>query len=233
MWRYLTFLAIPFVLTLWGCKGDGNNQLNPPRTNLLDTTAPGQSRPSVSFTDIANSFETPERENWQKPQMVISLLGDLSDLTIADIGAGTGYFSLRLAEKAEKVIAIDIDSLFLDYIDHRISEGKLAHRLNVETRLTTPDDPGLRPAETDIVLFVNTYHLLENRPEYFRKVKPGLKPGGRIVIIDFKDGNMPVGPVQEERISWHQASGEMQEAGYKMMSVDTVSLDYQYILTLK
>ena len=225
----LTPLLMLLMLGLVACGDDPH--ATGTGGNLLDTTL-RERTPEVGLgVGQVGSLDNPERENWQKPQMVISLLGDLSDKTVADIGAGTGYFSFRIAEKAEKVIAIDIDTLLLGYIGHRLAERRRGENLNLEPRLTTPDSPGLKEAEADLVLFVNTYHLLEDRTAYFQKVAPTLKPGGSVVIIDFKQGLMPVGPPPAARISPSQAINELSAAGFSPTKLDTTSLDYQYILT--
>jgi ubiquinone/menaquinone biosynthesis C-methylase UbiE len=229
--RWLLPLPMMALLLIAAC-GEAGKSL-PPKNNLIDTTLSDVGPSASAVNDLSSSLDNPERENWQKPQVVISLLGDLSDKTVADIGAGTGYFSFRLAQKAERVIAIDIDSLLLDYIDHRVSEGRQSEESHLETRLTTPDDPGLKPQEADIILLVNTYHLLSDRPAYFQKVKACLKPGGKVVVIDFKRGRMPVGPPQEDRISPTQAAIELAAAGLITQGIDSTSLDYQYILTAK
>ena len=161
---------------------DGDSTYTPPSIGAIDSL--------LQNDEMGNR----DRENWQKPQMVISRLGDLSDKTVADIGAGTGYFSMRLARKAQKVIAIDIEEEFLAYINRRISSTRDGSKLNVETRLTVGDDPKLEPGEADLVLIVNTYPYIGNRVQYLRKVKAGMAEGGQLVVIDFKKHPLPVGP---------------------------------------
>lgn len=188
-------------------------------------------------TDTDSTFEAMEdldrsdRENWQKPQMVISRLGDLSDKVVADIGAGTGYFSMPLARKAKKVIAIDIEQQFLDYINRRLLNTPDRKSLNIETRLTNPDDPKLAVAEADLVLIVNTYGYISNRVAYFQKVAKGLRPGGQVVVVDFKKEPLPVGPPTEDKLDATQVSAELDSAGFRTRSIDYTSLDYQYTLT--
>jgi 2-polyprenyl-3-methyl-5-hydroxy-6-metoxy-1,4-benzoquinol methylase len=101
--------------------------------------------------------------------------------TVADIGVGTGYFAFPIALKAAKVIAIDIDQRFLDYINHKKQTQKSGG--NIETRLTTPDSPGLKGGEADLVLIVDTIHHIENRTEYLRKLKRGLRDGALLSSI--------------------------------------------------
>ena len=186
---------------------------------------------SDSAFEALEDLDRGDRENWQKPQMVISRLGDLSDKVVADIGAGTGYFSVPLARKAKKVIAIDIEQQFLDYINRRLEHSPDKKSLNIETRLTQEDNPNLRPAEADLVLIVNTYAYISNRVAYFTKVREGLRPGGRLVVIDFKKEPLPVGPAPESKLDAKQVSAELDSAGFRTLTVDYNSLDYQYTLT--
>ena len=191
----------------------------------------------VLATETDSAFEAMEdldrsdRENWQKPQMVISRLGDISDKVVADIGAGTGYFSMPLARNAKKVIAIDIEQQFLDYINRQVSRTHDRKSLNIETRLTVASDPSLDSAEVDMVLIVNTYPFISNRVAYFKKVCRGLKPDGRLVVINFKNEPLPVGPPTEEKVGAEQVTLELDSAGFKTVNVDNESLDYQFTLT--
>ena len=118
-----------------------------------------------SFEKLVARFEDPERVTWQKPDSVIAMFGDLTGKTVAEIGAGTGYFSFRLARQAKKVIAIDIDQRFLDYMNERIGDD--SSYANVEPRMAAENNPAIQPRETDITLLVNTYHHLEDRINYF------------------------------------------------------------------
>ena len=151
------------------------------------------------FEALVQRFEDPKREEWQKPELVVRKLGDLSEKTIADIGAGTGYFSFRLAKKAKKVIALDLDQRFLDYIDTK--NKSLTEELPIETRMASPKDPNLILGEADIVLIVNTYHHIENRIEYFSKMRNKIGQDIALVIVDFKKEEMPVGPPLRIKLS--------------------------------
>jgi len=202
-----------------------------------DTSAPqatatpqetGQDRPEDGISD---DYTHTDRVIWQKPNMVIELLGDLSDKTIADIGAGTGFFSLRLTPKAKKVIAIDIDQRFVSYLDsikHLQLPETLQHKL--ETRLAKPNDPSLLPEEADIALIVNTIVYMNNRVDYLSTLKKGIKPGGQLLIIDFKKKRTPVGPPQNLKVPAFQIEQELYQAGYREVLVNDTSLDYQYIV---
>lgn len=182
------------------------------------------------FHELVARFEDPTRAQWQKPGEVIASLGPLDGKTVADIGAGTGYFAFPLAKKAAKVIAIDIDQRFLDYIERRKHAEKTS---NIETRLTAPDAPGLKPGQADVVLIVDTFHHIENRIEYFKKLKGVLGKAGLLVIIDFKKQKPPPGPPIELRLAPEQVESELKSAGFALVSTDPDLLPYQYIIKAK
>ena len=180
------------------------------------------------FDKLAARFEDPARAEWQKPEKVIASLGPLKGKTVADIGAGTGYFSFPIAKQAAKVIAIDIDQRFLDYIAQRKQTQNTGR--NIETRLTKPDSPGLKPGEADLVLIVDTYHHIEDRITYLKKLKTCLPQDGLLVIIDFKKLKTPPGPPLELRVAEEQAESELKSAGFTILSADKEMLPYQYII---
>jgi 2-polyprenyl-3-methyl-5-hydroxy-6-metoxy-1,4-benzoquinol methylase len=191
-------------------------------------SAANQFMHQADFEKLAARFEDPSRAEWQKPEKTIASLGPLDGKTVADIGAGTGYFSFPIAKKATKVIAIDIDQRFLDYIAQKKQTQKIGG--NIETRLTTPDSSGLRMGEVDIVLIVDTYHHIEGRVEYFKKLKKCLRPDGVLVIIDFKKMKTPPGPPVELRVAEDQVESELKSAGFTIVSADKDLLPYQYII---
>lgn len=191
-------------------------------------SAANQFMHQADFDQLVARFEDPARAEWQKPDKVIASLEPLTGKTVADIGVGTGYFAFPIAKKAARVIAIDIDQRFLDYISQKKEAQKSAG--NIETRLTTPDSPGLSPGEADLVLIVDTIHHIENRTEYLRKLKQGLRDGGVLVIIDFKKHETPVGPRLELRLSANEVRSELEAAGFKVTSADMETLPYQYVI---
>ena len=170
-----------------------------------------------------------ERTNWQNPDIVLKSFSNLSEKTVADVGAGAGYFSFKLAQVAQKVIALDIDPKALDYIrEQKQIVGNWAD--NIEPRLTPPDVPNLLVNEADAVLVVNTFCFIPNQQQYFERLRNGLKPEGELVIVDFKKGNIPVGPADEMKMDARTVRSILRKAGYKRISIDERSLEYQYII---
>jgi len=183
-----------------------------------------------SVNDLIKRFESSERDKYQQPQRVLEYLGDIQNQTIVDIGAGSGYFSVKLAEKGAKVIAADVDDEFQEFIRKRIRENKLS---NIETRKIPFDSPGLSAQEVDKALIVNTYHHIDNRPEYFKKVRRGTKSDGELVIIDFFKVETPVGPTVNHKISMDKVVNELKMAGYQSFKVNVDLLPYQYVIIAK
>ena len=183
------------------------------------------------FHELVARFEDPARGQWQKLGEIIASLGPLDGKTVADIGTGTGYFAFPVAKKAAKVIAIDIDQRFLDYIEQRKQAEKTGG--NIETRLTAPNASGLKPGEADVVLIVDTFHHIENRIEYLKKLKGLLGKGGLLVIVDFKKQKPPPGPPIDLRLAPEQVESELKSAGFAVVSTDRDMLPSQYITKAK
>ena len=180
-----------------------------------------------STEELIKRFESKERDAYQKPEKVMAYLGDLSGKTIMDIGAGSGYFSVKLAKQADKVIAADVNQEFLDHIQKRIEEGGLS---NIALRKIPYDSPSLQANEVDMALIVNTYHHIENRSAYFSKVKKGLKEDGALVVIDFFKTDVPEGPPTAMKISIDKVIAELKAAGYTTFEVEVNVLPYQFII---
>jgi len=181
-----------------------------------------------SFEELVEKFENPERDQWQKPDLVIEKLGDIKGKKIADIGAGTGYFSRRLAQKGASVLALDIDEQFLNFINTHSSDS-----LTIVTRKIPFNSPQLDSAEVDAVIVVDTYHHIENRYDYFRDVWRGMKAGGQLMVVDFKKKKTPHGPPTKMRVEGFDVMRELQKAGFIKVVIDTKTLDYQYIIMAK
>jgi len=185
-----------------------------------------------SFGDAekwAHVFDDPERDAWQKPHEVIQQLSLEPNARIADIGAGTGYFAARLANMVPegRVYAVDIEPDMVRYLGERAKREKLQNLLPVAG---TPDDPKL-PEKVDLILLVDVYHHIENRTDYFRKLRAFLRPGGRIAIIDFKLDS-PEGPPRAARVGPEAVVAEMAAAGYAV-AAEHAFLPRQYFLIFR
>jgi SAM-dependent methyltransferase len=174
-------------------------------------------------------FDDPDRDAWQKPHEVIGALALKPDAVVADVGAGTGYFSVRLANMLKKgrVYAVDIEPDMVKYLGERAKREHLANMIAVAGE---PGDPRL-PGKADLVLFVDVYHHIDGREGYFRKLRSALKPGGRIAIIDFRLDS-PEGPPKAARIAPERVKAELAQAGYAL-AAEHGFLPRQYFLVFR
>ena len=164
----------------------------------------------------AQSFDAPERDAWQMPEQVIAALEIAPGAAVADIGAGTGYFTVRLARDtaAGTVYAVDIEPAMIDYVRRRADEAGLGNVVGV---VADPDSPNL-PAPVDLVLIVNTYHHIPERVAYFSALRNHLAPGGRIAIIDPRKGAPGGGPPDEFRFTPEEIADELGRADLELLS---------------
>ena len=182
---------------------------------------PNQHHPPSS-DEYAKVLEDPSRDEWQKPHEVVMALGLTPSDAIADIGAGTGYFARRFAQHAGKVYAVDIDEKLLKI-------AKQDAPANLETVLAAPDDPRLPERSVDLIFFCDVLHHIENRAAYYPKLAKALKPGGRIVNVDFYKKPLPVGPPEDMKLSEEQVIAEFKAAGFGLKKKLDL-LPYQYFL---
>ena len=177
----------------------------------------------------AELFDDPSRDAWQKPHQVIETLALKPDAAVADIGAGTGYFSVRLAHflPRGRVYAVDIEPDMVRYLADR---AKREGADNVTAVAGAPDDARL-PGKVDLAIMVDTYHHIERREAYFRKLAQWFNPGGRVAIIDF-NARSNMGPPRAQRIAAKNVVAEMAKAGYVLQAEHTF-LPNQYFLVFQ
>ena len=176
----------------------------------------------------AKRFDDPARDEWQRPDVVIAHLKLSSDSKVADIGAGTGYFAVRISPLVPvgKVFAVDIEPSMVEYTRERVKKAGL---INVSAVLGTTDDPKL-PEPVDVALLVDTYHHIEGREAYFMKLRGSLAPGARLVIVDYKVDEAISGPPMAMRLSAPEVIDELEAAGYRLTARSEGALPRQYIL---
>ena len=222
------FLVGILILALWSTACEDDSAATNTRTGTVPRAQPtGEQNPEPGFFE---TYEATDRGIWQRPDLVIDFLGNLEGKTVADIGAGTGFITKRIVPNAGKVIAIDIDQRFIDYLDSLKTEFPAELQDRFETRLGRPDNPMLNDEEVDEIMIINTYMYIENRVDYLRTIKRGLKPGGKLLIIDFKKKKTPVGPPSEIRTPLYRVEEELTQAGFYNISSNDSALSYQYIV---
>lgn len=190
------------------------------------------SRGPSDIKGYIEALERPERDKDQKPDEVIKALNITDYMAVADIGAGSGYFTRKFVWAVQDkgmVYAVDIEPAMLKYNEEMIEH--LHTPYNAKFIVAKEDDPLLPPKSADLVFLCNTYHHLENRPDYFKRVSAALKPGGRVAIIDFyhDERSGEVGFPKEHLVPRDKTIQEMADAGYKLSKEHTF-LSRQYFL---
>ncbi len=233
----LTYSLIVFYLVLFmGCSNDPSvthTDTEPPSADTSKNQSPTKENGSATLEKLLDQYDPPGRDIWQRPSQVIDKMGDLSNKVVADLGAGSGFFSRRLAQHAKKVIALELDPRFIAFMDSvKLIELKPEYQNRLETRLVTPTDSKLKPGEADIILIVNTFIYIRNRVDYLKHLWDVLPEGGQLIIVDFKKKRIPIQmPKQTARMELYKVEGELYQAGFSNITSDDCALDYQYIVT--
>ena len=157
-------------------------------------------------------FDDPARDDWQMPERVIAALDIAEGERVADIGAGTGYFSVRLAEQtpARTIYAVDVEPAMVEHVRERAAGAGLRQVVGV---VAEPSSPNL-PEPVDVALIVNTYHHIPDRVGYFAALRESLAPGVRLAIVDYQKGAAGGGPPDEFRFEPEEIDDELDRAGY-------------------
>jgi ubiquinone/menaquinone biosynthesis C-methylase UbiE len=173
------------------------------------------------------ALEDPQRDAYQKPHEVVHALSLKPGEVIADIGAGSGYFTFHLARhvgEKGRVYAVDVSSDMILHINRRIRDTRAN---NVVSVLADPDDPLLPERSVNRFFICNVWHHVENQTKYLSLMKKMLKPGGEVVMIDFQKTETPVGPPLKMRIAREDLIKQMENSGFTLSKEHTF-LPYQY-----
>lgn len=178
--------------------------------------------------DQLGVLEGPDRDAWQRPEQIMDALHIAEGSTIADLGAGGGWFTMRLADRVGpngKVYAEDIQPQMIEAIKRRVQRANLT---NVHAFLGKPLDPRL-PVPVDAVLIVDAYHEMEQPRVVLGHVAASLKPDGRLGIVEFTKNGLGPGPPMQERVDAARVIADAEAAGLRLVSKETF-LRYQYML---
>jgi SAM-dependent methyltransferase len=159
-------------------------------------------------------LEREERIRYLQPDRVIEALRLPPDAIVADLGSGPGVFALRLARACPEgvVYAVDVEPRQLDVLRARMAEWEVR---NIVPVLASYDDPHLPPGRVDLILISDTYHHLSDRVEYMRRIQRYLAPGGRLAIVEYRAGDLPVGPPAHHKLAEGERQKELREAGWE------------------
>jgi SAM-dependent methyltransferase len=222
--KRLSFVVLLVAIYGAGCLHDAAAQTAPEapggqpgmssHSNHGDASHDGLHRRFEDADRWAKEFDNPERDAWQKPEEILDALRLQPASRVADIGAGTGYFSVRIAKRVPqgKIFAADIEPDMVRYLGERAQREHLTNLTAVQALA----DAANLPEPVDVIVVVDTYHHIDNRTRYFAELKSSLRPGGRIVIVDFK-ADSPTGPPVQHRISPKKVIDELTAAGYVLV----------------
>jgi predicted methyltransferase len=177
-------------------------------------------------------LESPDRDAWQKPDQIMDALGIAEGSKVADIGPGSGWFTIRLARRVGPnglVYAEDVQRQMLEATRRRVGREGLK---NVETILGTPTDPNLPAHTLDAILMVDMYPEIDERVTFLRNVAMALKPNSRIGIVNYKPGQGGPGPAPNEgvRVDSTAVEADARAAGLRVLRRE--SLPFQYLIVL-
>jgi ubiquinone/menaquinone biosynthesis C-methylase UbiE len=180
----------------------------------------------------AGWLERPEREDEEAPSKALDALDLKPGMVVADIGAGSGYYSTRIAKRVGptgRVYATDIQPGMIEILDRRIKSEGLS---NVTTILGGMDDPRLPPASIDLAIMVDVYHELQQPQVFLQRLKGAFKPGGRLVLLEFRKEDPKVPILEVHKMSVAEVKQEMEAEGFVLDKVIDV-LPWQHIIVLK
>jgi SAM-dependent methyltransferase len=246
---YVTYLAL--VWTLMSCRDQRPSAppvAEPPATPAAATTQatitppiecplakqgihPDHLRPFADTEKYIAFLERPDRARWQRPDAVVAALGLAGNETLVDVGAGSGYFSFRLAAAVPKgaVVARDIDAEMVRHMHHKaVTEGVR----NLRVELGKADDPGV-PADADWVFLCDVLHHVPERTAWLAKLATEMKPGARLALLEFKEGPLPEGPPETAKIAKAELVAQVTRAGLRLQADHPDLLPYQSFLVFQ
>lgn len=224
------FTAVLLLLALPARAGEGTPA--PPGYGPAAAARGGTHGNPSDLEDYARRLADPARDAWQRPDEVVAALGLGSGTVACDVGAGPGYFTLRLARAVGPrgwVYAVDVEPRLLAALRDRLDAEGIA---NVTPVLSVPSDPLLPSGTCDVVLLVNTYHHFPDGPAYLRRLAAALRPGGRIVNVDFEKRPTPFGPAVAHRVSREAFVADAAAAGLEVAAEPRL-LEHQYVVVLQ
>jgi predicted methyltransferase len=216
--------AVLLLLAALAAAGRGAGAREEPHSH--DATA---HHPFTHVDQWVRVFDDPTRDRWQKPEEITASLRLAPGMVVADLGAGTGYFTAYLSKAVGPrglVLAIDTEAEMVRHLGARARQEKTTNVLPI---LAAPDDPFLPQGRVDRVLVVDTYHHIDDRLNYFRRMREALSAKGLVAIVDFHKRPLPVGPPVEHKLDREFVVQEMRQAGWELAEEKTF-LPYQYFL---
>ena len=180
----------------------------------------------------AGWLERPEREGEEAPSKAIDLLELKPGMVVADIGAGSGYYSSRIAKRVGPnghVYATDIQPGMIEILENRIKSEGLG---NMTTILGGADDPKLPAGAIDLAIMVDVYHELQQPQVFLQRLKAAFKPNGRLVLLEFRKEDPKIPILEVHKMSVAEVKQEMEAEGYEIDKV-VEGLPWQHLIVIK
>lgn len=180
----------------------------------------------------AGWLERAEREEEEAPSRAIDALGLTPGMVVADIGAGSGYYTSRIARRvgpAGRVYATDIQPGMIELLNRRITSEGLT---NVTTILGAMEDPRLPPRSVDLAIMVDVYHELQQPQLFLQRLKEAFKPGGRLVLLEFRKEDPKIPILEVHKMSVAEVKAELEAEGFALERVID-GLPWQHIIVLR
>ena len=173
-------------------------------------------------------LESEDRKTWQNTEEILGLLGLKPYYIVADLGCGSGYFTIPISRKVTKVYGVDVQKVMLDFLEQQIRRQKI---LNIETLLSDQDEIPLQNESVDLLLSVNTLHEFRDKNKMISEIRRVIKLKGQAVIIDFKKEANSFGPPVSVRISKEQVGRLFNKQGLTVLK--THDLKYHYLIIFR
>lgn len=170
-------------------------------------------------------LESEERKTWQNPDEILAQLDLKPDYVVADLGCGSGYFSVPISRKVKKVYGIDVQQEMLDYLEQKVRKQNIS---NIKTVLSHGNNIPLEDESVDLLLTVNTLHEFHDKEKTAKEIQRVIKHNGKAVIVDFVKKETTRGPPVKIRVSQQQAIELFEKEGLKFLK--SHSLPYHYLL---
>lgn len=192
---------------------------------------PSHLKPFAEIDQYIAFLERADRASWQKPDAVVQALELRGNETVYDVGAGSGYFAFRLAKALPRgqVITADVEAEMVRHIHHQSMTQGIG---NVHAGFAKEDDPQV-PGSADLVFVCDVLHHVADRPGWLAKMAAQMKPGARLVLIEFKEGPLPEGPPEAMKISRAATLQLVETAGLKLVGERPQLLPYQTFLVFE
>ncbi len=205
---------------------DNQTPINCPMHNKVETHQHGHNhKPFASVEEYIDHLDREDRNQWQKPDAVVTALGLNGTESLADVGAGSGYFSFRFAKALPRgtVTALDVEPEMIAHVQGRAEAEGVE---NVTAMLAKPDNPTI-PNDTDWVFICNVLHHIEDAGAWLSLLHDQLKPGAQVAIIEFKPGELPVGPPEWMKIAPEKVIEMLGASGFSLSRQESELLPYQ------